>query len=303
MSGIIDSNASNSNDENIVEVSASALPTGASTAANQTTTISQIGSLTETAPVTDIGSSGLNGRLQRIAQRLSTLISDLTSGLYKINIRGNTDGTSIGNAGDALKTSLYSTTGNAALITDSSPASSAYGMVVRQIPYELPTFSIVAENVQLGNNKSLIAIKNTGTGRLVLREVWIINDQTTAVTGVAGEFRLHRIGGFTGGTALTIAQLDSADTLPAGITAVTNGTVSGETSLLRTGKWSTDEWGTGTLDQEGLDHALQQSEPFWKQSIAGKGIVVRQNEGVHIRFATNSTAGFFNLRFIFTAEA
>lgn len=34
-----------------------------------------IGPLTETAPATDTASSGLNGRLQRIAQRLSTLIS------------------------------------------------------------------------------------------------------------------------------------------------------------------------------------------------------------------------------------
>jgi hypothetical protein len=35
----------------------------------------QIGALTETAPGTDIASSGLNGRLQRIAQRLTSLIA------------------------------------------------------------------------------------------------------------------------------------------------------------------------------------------------------------------------------------
>jgi hypothetical protein len=34
-----------------------------------------IGSLTETAPATDTASSGLNGRLQRIAQRLTSLIA------------------------------------------------------------------------------------------------------------------------------------------------------------------------------------------------------------------------------------
>lgn len=33
-----------------------------------------LGSLTETAPTTDIASSGLNGRLQRIAQRLTSLL-------------------------------------------------------------------------------------------------------------------------------------------------------------------------------------------------------------------------------------
>jgi tetrahydromethanopterin S-methyltransferase subunit D len=39
--------------------------------------VTGIGSLTETAPTTDTASSGLNGRLQRIAQRLSTLITNL----------------------------------------------------------------------------------------------------------------------------------------------------------------------------------------------------------------------------------
>ena len=51
------------------------LPTGAATSANQTTSLTRIGDLTETAPVSDTASSGLNGRLQRIAQRLTSLIS------------------------------------------------------------------------------------------------------------------------------------------------------------------------------------------------------------------------------------
>lgn len=50
------------------------LPTGAATDAS-------LGSLTETAPATDIASSGLNGRLQRIAQRITSLIALLPSAL------------------------------------------------------------------------------------------------------------------------------------------------------------------------------------------------------------------------------
>ena len=46
------------------------------TAANQSTSNTRLGDLTETAPATDTASSGLNGRLQRIAQRLSTLITN-----------------------------------------------------------------------------------------------------------------------------------------------------------------------------------------------------------------------------------
>lgn len=42
------------------------------------TSSDQIGALTETAPASDTASSGLNGRLQRIAQRLTSLIALLT---------------------------------------------------------------------------------------------------------------------------------------------------------------------------------------------------------------------------------
>lgn len=44
------------------------------TSANQTSQSTLFGAVTETAPATDTASSGLNGRLQRIAQRLTTLL-------------------------------------------------------------------------------------------------------------------------------------------------------------------------------------------------------------------------------------
>ncbi len=40
---------------------------------------SKLGSLTETAPATDIASSGLNGRLQRVAQRLTSILNALAA--------------------------------------------------------------------------------------------------------------------------------------------------------------------------------------------------------------------------------
>lgn len=61
--------------EVIVEVVTSALPTGASTEAKQDAEAVLIGAVTETAPGTDTASSGLNGRLQRIAQRITSLMS------------------------------------------------------------------------------------------------------------------------------------------------------------------------------------------------------------------------------------
>lgn len=48
------------------------------------------GSLTETAPTTDTASSGLNGRLQRIAQRITSLITALGSPFQAGGSIGNT---------------------------------------------------------------------------------------------------------------------------------------------------------------------------------------------------------------------
>lgn len=77
-----------------VVVSSSALPSGAATSANQSSTLTLIGAVTETAPTNDTASSGLNGRLQRIAQRLTSLIALVPtalagSGGFKVDIAGS----------------------------------------------------------------------------------------------------------------------------------------------------------------------------------------------------------------------
>jgi len=61
-------------------VSAASLPLP-SGAATEATLDARTGALTETAPATDTASSGLNGRLQRVAQRLSSLIALFPTGL------------------------------------------------------------------------------------------------------------------------------------------------------------------------------------------------------------------------------
>jgi hypothetical protein len=57
------------------------LPSGAATATNQTAAATLTGAVDETAPASDTASSGLNGRLQRIAQRLTSLIALLPTSL------------------------------------------------------------------------------------------------------------------------------------------------------------------------------------------------------------------------------
>lgn len=57
------------------------LPPGAASSANQSTELTRLGDVTETAPATDTASSGLNGRLQRIAQRITSLIALIPAAL------------------------------------------------------------------------------------------------------------------------------------------------------------------------------------------------------------------------------
>lgn len=60
---------------NPLPVSGAVVVTGVSTAVNQIAEVTIIGPVTEVAPATDTASSGLNGRLQRIAQNITSLIS------------------------------------------------------------------------------------------------------------------------------------------------------------------------------------------------------------------------------------
>lgn len=96
-----------------VTVTSSALPTGAATsaaqstaattlstiatnttsiatAANQSSELTLVGPVTETAPATDTASSGLNGRQQRIAQRLTTINTTLGTPFQAGGSIGNT---------------------------------------------------------------------------------------------------------------------------------------------------------------------------------------------------------------------
>ena|SRR3990167_8404575 len=82
---------------------------------------SGVGSLTETVPGTDIASSGLNGRLQRIAQRLTSLISLLPVAL------GAGGGLKVDGSGTALPVSLASVPSHAT--QDSGPSwTSVFGV-------------------------------------------------------------------------------------------------------------------------------------------------------------------------------
>lgn len=102
-----------------VPVSAASLPlpSGASTLAEQQTQSTRLGDLTEAAPATDTASSGLNGRLQRIAQRLSSLITLLPSSIGR---KAMADSLSVTLASDQPNLSVAQTALAASFVEDTT---------------------------------------------------------------------------------------------------------------------------------------------------------------------------------------
>jgi hypothetical protein len=180
-------------------------------------------------------------------------------------------------------------------------------------PREYPTFIVSATNIILGNNKSLLSLHNASASLIYkVQEVWLINALTTAVTGLVCNFELRRLAGNapTGGTDLSTSGLETFDTSDATIpltsfTARSGGTVAGEsTKLLYRALWSSDEWGTGSSDVESHAHTQQSLMPLWSRKDPNlRPIVLRQNQGVTIKCATNTILGLWDVFATVTLES
>ncbi|MGD0201343.1 MAG: hypothetical protein ABSD27_11395 [Bryobacteraceae bacterium] len=107
----------------------------------------------------------------------------------------------------------------------------------------LNTYTVAATGVAFASGKLMLAIFNPAASGKVVKvwRVWIINNQTAAVTGVLIWFELRRSTAQSSGTALTPIKHDSNN--PAlNATVATGATVTDMASgLLRQIFWSNDE--------------------------------------------------------------
>jgi hypothetical protein len=169
-----------------------------------------------------------------------------------------------------------------------------------------PTFTIRASNIALANDKSLLSLVN-GSGssvKICIRSIWLVNVQSSSVTGVIAEMVLRRIDSHSDGTSVGIRPHDTIDIIDPNISAKFGATVINEdsTSLYRW-RMSTDEFATGALDLEGHEHALQRLIPTWaRHDPEEKPIVIRPGGGLTIKNITNTTAGTFDISIVFTQE-
>jgi hypothetical protein len=248
---------------------------GLTTLLAQTDTLeTRTGDLTETAPGTDTASSGLNGRLQRIAQRLSTILG-----------------------------SFFTT----------NPAPNDSALAVRPLPFTPQTFTIHARNITIGNLKSMISLLNAGGSTVIVRvhKIKIFSVQTAAVTGVMANFGLRKISTHSAGTQLNttgsasglIYPSDSTNSLNASVTARTGASVTESIAFnIDNWLWSSDEFGTGTADAETTEHTSAQLVSAWEAKDGTQPYVLRAGEGLHVIQSTNSANGTFDLFMLITQE-
>jgi hypothetical protein len=196
----------NSSDSLKTTVTSSALPTGAATSANQTTansslssidtkvtglslettqviTNTRIGDLTETAPVSDTASSGLNGRLQRIAQRLSSLITLSTDRSQKTQISNGT--VEVGAATSTVDLS-------------------GVGLYVRPIPFEPLSYSATGAAFVPATTATDIFLLSGSNSKTIRVHKVSVSGTTTSGSAIKCTIKLiKRSTANTGGTSVT----------------------------------------------------------------------------------------------------
>jgi hypothetical protein len=163
--------------------------------------------------------------------------------------------------------------------------------------------------VAFGNNKSMAAILNgSGSGRIVrIKRVWVLNNQTSAVTGVLTSWSLKRSSAQSGGTAVTPTKHDTAsEALPGAVLVATGATVTQTADVsLRQWVWSNDEpaAGTGTSDEF---ECLVPLNCVWDSATGDadiEPIVLREGQGLDVRHLGTTTVGVADIFIEFTLAA
>ncbi len=165
----------------------------------------------------------------------------------------------------------------------------------------LPTYYALADAVAFAANKQLISILNaTGSGKvLAIKKLFLIDVQTSTVTGVAIRSDFKRMTAHSAGTLITPVAADSTNpVLPAEVTCRTGATVT-EGALLFPLAYSNDEIGATQAFPSSI---LLQGLNFIPEGIETQEIRLRPGEGVTLKQITSSTVGSFSYLIVFTMD-
>jgi hypothetical protein len=163
--------------------------------------------------------------------------------------------------------------------------------------------------VAFGNNKSMAAILNgAGSGRVIrVKRIWVLNNQTAAITGVLTTFALKRSNAQSAGTAVVPTKHDTAsEAMPAQVLVATGATVTQTSDVAyRQFVWSNDEpaASSGTSDEF---ECLVPLNCIWDSATGDtdiEPIVLRAGEGLDVRHTGSSAVGTADIFIEFTLAA
>lgn len=290
------------------QLRASPVPVSVSGVATEATLAANTGALTETAPASDTASSGLNGRLQRIAQRLTSLIA-LLPGSIGTKTSANSLGVVLASDQAAIATNIISgqtgISANAGAVAANTPRitlasddplvaaiGAGPGFRAAQIPY----FFKIANTVHVAAASTLMWDLFNADPAAIVRVFLIqhITDLETPVTGVGFEWQLLRTTAVgTGGTGQTAGLFDLNDAaLSVNITCrlkATGGATAGVSQ--KTYFTNSEETLAGNQQLGGGTNIENIVPPIICPPFSNKGIVLRQNQGLRLNQETNSAAG------------
>ncbi len=168
------------------------------------------------------------------------------------------------------------------------------------------TYRAVVTGTAFASSKSMLTVFNgSGSGRIVrVKRVWVLNNQTSGVTGVLTTFELRRISASTGGTAGSSVKHDtSSEAIPAQITITTGSTdtLTSDPALMKF-MWSNDEPAVSSLTNDETECIPSLACVF--DTATGDAdiepLVLRSNEGLSVRHTGTSAVGVADVIVEFT---
>lgn len=171
------------------------------------------------------------------------------------------------------------------------------------------TFTAAAIGVTFGNGKHMLALFNgAGSGRVLrVKRVYMLNNQTAAVTGVMTTMAMRRTSAQSGGTSVTPNKHDTANaSLPAQVLCAAGATITNTADLeLRRWMWSNDEPVTGAATIDEFECVVPMM-CVWDSATGDpdlEPIVLREGQGLTIQNQGTTAAGICDLFIEFTDAA
>lgn len=167
------------------------------------------------------------------------------------------------------------------------------------------TFTLCIPAVTFASSKSMLGLFNgTGSG-VILRvyKAWMLNNQTTGVTGVITSLALRRSTAQSGGTAATAVKHDTnSANLPAQVLLASGATVtdSSDPDFMRW-MWSNDEPAASTLTSDETETIPALALVFDATGDSNlEPVVLRENQGINIRHLGSTAVGNADMIMQFT---